>query len=170
MGREKIKMTGKTVLNGLLAGLAGAAAMTVAEKLEQLLTHCPNSYVPAHTLERLLGLEHKPANQRLVLNWTMHWGQGVLLGIVRALMAEKGVRGPIGSYLFMNLRLLNDQSLENATGIGAPPWTWAVDEQAIDLIHKGIYAFATGAVADKLIAGPYQLPDRRKGWYAGKKA
>lgn len=163
-------MTSKAVLNGLLAGLAGVAAMTVAEKLEQLLTHRPNSYVPAHTLERLLGLEHKPDNQRLVLNWTMHWGQGILLGIARAVMAEKGIRGPVGSFLFMNLRLLNDQSFENATGVGAPPWTWPTDEQAIDLLHKGIYAFATGAVADKLIISPHQLPDQRKKWYVGKKA
>lgn len=170
MDSEKIKMISKAVLNGLLAGLAGVAAMTVAEKLEQLLTHRPNSYVPAHTLERLLGLAHKPDNKRLVLNWTMHWGQGILLGIARGLMAEKGIRGPVGSYLFMNLRLLNDQTFENATGIGAPPWTWPIGEQAIDLLHKGIYAFATGAVADKLIQGPHQLPVRRKGWYVGEKA
>jgi hypothetical protein len=53
-------------------------------------------------------------------------------------MAERGLRGPVGSFLFLNLRLLNDQTLENATGVGAPPWTWPVDEQVIDLMHKGI--------------------------------
>lgn len=162
-------MTSKTLLNGLLAGFAGVATMTVAEKLEQLLTHRPDSYVPAHTLERLLGLPHKPDHQRLVLNWTMHWGQGILLGIARAWMAEKGISGPVGSHLFMNLRLLADQTLENATGVGAPPWTWPIDEQVIDLIHKGIYAFTTGAVADKLMPVPHQFPVRRKGWFVGKK-
>ena len=34
--------------------------------------------------------------------------------------------------------LLNDQTLENATGVGAPPWTWPTDEQVIDLLHKAI--------------------------------
>ena len=48
------------VARGLLAGVAGVAAMTLAEKLEQACTKRPNSYVPAHTLERLLGLPHKP--------------------------------------------------------------------------------------------------------------
>ncbi len=86
------------------------------------------------------------------MNWTMHWGQGVLLGAARGLMAEKGFRGPVGSFLFMNLRLLNDQTLENATGGGAPPWTWPTDEQAIDLLHKAICAFVTGAAADRLVA------------------
>jgi hypothetical protein len=144
--------------------------MTLAEKLEQLFTKRPDSYVPAHTLERVLGLPHKPDKERLVLNHAMHWGQGILMGILRGVMAKQGVRGPVGSFMFMNARLLNDQTLENATGVGAPPWTWPKDEQVIDLIHKGIYAFVAGAIADKLIEGPSKIPDFRKGWTVGEKA
>jgi hypothetical protein len=144
--------------------------MTVAEKLEQSVTKRPNSYVPARTLERLLGLPHLPDQQRLGLNWAMHWGQGIVLGVARGLMAQQGIRGPVGSFLFMNLRLLNDQILENGTGVGALPWTWPRDEQTIDLVHKGIYAFTAGLVADELISGPPQTRDRRKGWSLGQKA
>jgi hypothetical protein len=163
-------MTSKVIIGGLLAGLAGVAAMTLAEKIEQQFTHRPNSYVPAHTLERLLRLPHKPDEQRLAMNWAMHWGQGILLGIVRSLMASKGVRGPVGSFVFLNLRLANDQLLENATGVGAPPWSWPKDEQVIDLVHKSIYAFTTGIVADKLTAGSQQFSVERQGWKPGKKA
>ncbi len=46
---------------------------------------------------------------------------GIVLGPVRAMMTERSPRGPVGSFLFLNLCLLNDQTLENATGIGAPP-------------------------------------------------
>ncbi len=157
-------MLGRTLGMGLLAGAAGVAAMTLAEKLEQRFTRRPNSYVPAHTLERLLGLRHKPDAERLWLNWAMHWGQGILLGALRGLMAERGLRGPAGSFLFTNLRLLNDQALENATGVGAPPWTWPVDEQALDLLHKAIYAFVTGAVADRLVAAAAGGPAPRQPW------
>jgi hypothetical protein len=66
----------------------------------------------------------------------------------------------VGSFLFLNLRLLNDQTLENATGAGAPPWTWPIDEQVIDLLHKGIYAL----VADRLVAGPPAVVKARAGW------
>jgi hypothetical protein len=138
---------------GLLAGAAGVAAMTLGEKLEQSITGRPNSYVPAHTLERLLGLPARPDRERLGLNWAMHWGQGILLGLVRVAMARGGIGGPFGSFLFLNLRLLNDQSLENATGVGAPPWTWPRDEQVVDILHKAVYAFAAGAVADRLATG-----------------
>jgi hypothetical protein len=137
----------------LLAGAAGAAAMTLAEKVEQAFTQRPNSHVPGHTLERLLGLPAKRDSERLWLNWAMHWGQGIALGPVRALMAERGIRGPVASFLFLNLRLLNDQTLENATGVGAPPWTWPLDEQVTDLVHKAIYAYTAGFVADTLARG-----------------
>lgn len=151
-------------VQGLVAGVIGVAAMTAAEKLEQQFTHRPNSYVPGHTLARLLRYELKPDEQHRVINWTMHWGQGIVLGAVRGVMAERGIRGPVGSFLFLNVRLLNDQSLENATGVGAPPWTWPVDEQFIDLAAKAVYAFTTGAVVDKLVSGPAGVPAPRRRW------
>ncbi len=149
---------------GLLAGVAGTAAMTLGEKLEQSFTGRPDSYVPAETLARLTRKTPRSSGQRLGMNWAMHWGQGILLGAVRGIMAEQGLRGPFGSFLFMNLRLLNDQTLENTTGAGAPPWTWPVDEQVIDLLHKGVYAFVAGKVADHLIEGPPGIPEDRKPW------
>ena len=141
---------------GLVAGAAGVAVMTLAEKVEQAFTGRPNSYVPGHTLARLLGLP-RPDSDRIGRNWAMHWGQGIVLGPVRALMARRGIGGPVGSFIFTNIRLLNDQTLENATGAGAPPWTWPRDEQVIDLLHKATYAFTAGAVADRLVGRG--LPD-----------
>jgi hypothetical protein len=155
----------KMLVSGLLAGAAGVTAMTLAEKVEQSFTGRPNSYVPGHTLERLLGLPAKPDRDRLRLNWAMHWGQGIALGAVRAWMARRGFGGPFGSFLFLNLRLLNDQSLENATGVGAPPWTWPWDEQAIDIAHKAVYAFVTCAVADLLMDDPDASQRKEDGHY-----
>ena len=140
-----------SLAKGVLAGLAGVAVMTVGEKLEQAVTKRPNSYVPAHTLERLLGLPTRPDRDRLWLNWAMHYGQGVVLGLLRAIMARGGIRGPVGSFMLLNARLLNDQTLENATGVGALPWTWPVNEQVIDLIHKAVFAFTTGVITDRIV-------------------
>ena len=163
VARRRVERDAPVLARALLAGAAGVAAMTLAEKVEQALTGRPNSYVPAHTLERLLGLPATPDRDRLGLNWAMHWGQGIVLGPVRAWMARRGFGGPVGSFLFLNLRLLNDQSLENATGVGAPPWTWPRDEQAIDIAHKAVYAFVTGMVADRLVDDPGAGSRRRGG-------
>jgi hypothetical protein len=47
-------MSTSALAKGLAAGAFGVAVMTAVEKVEQSLTGRPNSFVPAHTLERLL--------------------------------------------------------------------------------------------------------------------
>jgi hypothetical protein len=136
---------------GLVAGAVGVVTMTLAEKLEQRFTGRPDSEVPARTLARLIGRSDRPVS-RGRLNPMMHFGQGVLLGSLRGVMAEGGLRGPWSSAMFTVVRLTNDQTLENATGVGAPPWTWPRQELAVDLLHKAIYGFTTGIVADRLAA------------------
>ena len=123
MSSDRRMLTGAG--KGLVAGAVGVAAMTLGEKVEQAFTHRPNSFVPAHTLERLLG-------------------------VLRGVMAEGGLRGPWASAMFTVVRLTADQTQENITGVGAPPWTWPRNELLIDLLHKGIYGFTTGVVADRL--------------------
>jgi hypothetical protein len=85
-----------------------------------------------------------------MLNLGMHVGQAIVLGAWRGLMAEGGMRGPRAPAIFAVVRLANDQTLESVTGEGAPPWTWPRDELVIDVLHKGVYAFTTGLIADAL--------------------
>ncbi|OUC94257.1 hypothetical protein [Streptosporangium minutum] len=157
---------------GLIAGTAGAVVMTLGEKAEQRLTGRPDSHVPARVLERLTGMAERPGRQPEPVNWVMHFGQGALLGVLRSVMAHAGLRGPWSSAKFAVVRLTNDQILENATGVGAPPPSWPRRELAVDLLHKTVYAFVTGVVADALAArsgpGPGQRhaamrPGRRAG-------
>jgi len=117
--------------------------------------------MPARVLERLTGARERPGRQPLLLNWAMHFGQGALIGVVRSLMATAGLRGPWASAMFAVVRLSNDQILENATGAGAPPQTWPRPELVVDLLHKSVYAFATGLVADALAARSGPGPGQR---------
>ena len=119
MSSDRRMLTGAG--KGLVAGAVGVAVMTLGEKVEQAFTHRPNSFVPAHTLERLLGLPTKPDGQRRGFNLAMHWGQGIALGALRGVMAEGGLCGPRASAMFTVVRLTADQTQENITGAGAPP-------------------------------------------------
>ena len=77
MSNDRRMLTGAG--KGLVAGAVGVAVMTLGE-VEQAFTYRPSSFVPAHTLERLLGLPAKPDGQRRGFNLAMHWGQGIALG------------------------------------------------------------------------------------------
>ncbi|EHR52233.1 hypothetical protein SacmaDRAFT_4038 [Saccharomonospora marina XMU15] len=165
-------MTVKRVLwEGFVAGAAGTVAMTVAEQVEQRLTGRPDSHVPGRVLVRLARVRERRGQRLRQVNLAMHFGQGALLGVLRSVMAHAGLRGAWSSAQFTVVRLTNDQILENATGVGAPPPTWPRTELVVDLLHKTVYGFATGLVADALAArggpGPGQrhaamLPGRHR--------
>ncbi|WP_221361549.1 hypothetical protein [Streptomyces beigongshangae] len=154
-------MMKRALWQGLVAGAAGGVVMTLGEKIEQAVTGRPDSHVPARVLQRLTGLPERPGTQPLLVNWAMHHGQAALLGVLRSVMAQAGLRGPLASAEFAVVRLTNDQILENATGVGAPPSTWPRRELVVDVLHKAVYAFATGVVADALAARNGPGPGQR---------
>jgi hypothetical protein len=137
---------------GAAAGLMGVAAMTAGERMEQALTKRPDSYVPARALLTLLG--RHPGNEEQLWGWNhlMHWGTGALLGGLRGVWSVTGIRGPLANTWHTATRLAFDQTVENATGVGAPPQTWPLQEQVVDLLHKALYSTVTGVVADRCIA------------------
>lgn len=151
----------KVLWQGLVSGAAGVAVMTATEKVEQRLTGRPDSHVPARVLERLTGLPEQPGTQPRALNLGMHYGQGIALGVLRSLMAHVGLRGPLASAKFTVVRLTNDQILENATGVGAPPQSWPRAELAVDVLHKLVYGLTTGLVADALAGADGPGPGQR---------
>ena len=157
-------MLGRAIRSGVLAGVAGVAVMTAAERLEQAVTGRPDSLVPGRAAERLLGLEPVAEGNVRWRMWAMHFGMGAGIGALRGVMAFAGLRGPWASAMFTVVRLTADQTVENWTGVGAPPWTWPAEEQAVDLLHKAVYAFTTGLVADQLVASRTGTPADRRPW------
>src|SRR4051794_20416853 len=126
--------------------------MTAAEKLEQAVSRRPDSLVPGRAAERLLKLEPAAEPDVRPRMWAMHVGMAAGVGVLRGVMAFAGLRGPWASAMFTVVRLTADQTVENWTGVGAPPWTWPRDELLVDVAGKAVYAFVTGAVADRLRA------------------
>lgn len=152
---------GRAALRGALAGVAGVAVMTLGERLEQAITGRPDSYVPARTMTALGTGRRLPGSARPpVRNHLMHWGTGAAVGALRGIWAASGLRGVRASAWHASVRLATDQTLENATGVGSPPWTWSRRDQVVDVLHKTVYSLATGAVADRLVPlAPDRLPD-----------
>jgi hypothetical protein len=157
------KIMGRGIRTGIIAGVAGTTVMTLSEKLEQVLSGRPDSYIPAHTVERFLGLPTKPDSERTWMNWAAHWGLGVLPAALRGIMAESGMRGPLASTMFWITRTTTDELGENLAGVGKPPWSWRAALASVDVLHKAVYAFATGAVADALASTPPPLAQRTGG-------
>jgi hypothetical protein len=126
--------------------------MTAAEKMEQAVTGRSDSYVPGRALLTLLGRGPGDRARPLVANRAMHWGTAALLGAVRGVWSATGIRGAGATAAHAIVRLAFDQTVENATGAGAPPTAWPAGERRIDVAHKVIYAVVTGVVSDRVVA------------------
>ncbi len=142
----------RSALRGAAAGVVGVVAMTVTEKVEQSFTGRADSYVPGRTLLTLLGRRPGQHQQPRLANHLMHWGTGAALGALRGIWAVSGLRGPWWSLAHTGVRLATDQTLENATGAGAPPQTWPAQERRVDMAHKAVYSIVTGVVAERLVS------------------
>jgi hypothetical protein len=160
--RSRVADFANAPLRGAASGALSAAAMAAASKVEQFATGRSDSYVPAPTLARLLRLPD-PDRHRWTRNMAMHYLAGATAGAVRSLMSVSNLRGPLATLMHANLRLSFDQTLENATGVGAPPWTWPRDELASDVSHKALYALVTGTISDALIPPSPTRSARRRG-------
>jgi len=147
-------------LRGAASGLAGVAVMTLGEQAEQAITKRPDSFVPARALRALTGRRSSDARQPAAWNHAMHWGTGALLGSLRGVWSAVGMRGASATAMFAVVRLAFDQTVENTTGVGAPPTTWPRREGAVDLLHKAVYAVATSIVADAVVR---PVLERRRG-------
>src|SRR3954470_18193495 len=147
----RLRIICRAAARGAVAGLLGVAAMTAGEKLEQAVTHRPDSYVPGRTLLTLLGRHPGDSDRPVLWNHAMHWGTGAVLGALRGVWAAIGLRGPRAHLAHAAVRLSFDQTLENATGCGAPPRTWPAREEAWDTAHKAVYSLVTGLLAERWV-------------------
>lgn len=130
--------------------------MAGGEKLEQSVTHRPNSFVPGRALLTVLGKPAPDSAKPTGWNLAMHYLTGAGVGTLRGVWAAVGLRGRRADLAHTAFRLSTDQTLENVTGVGAPPHTWPPLEQTVDLLHKGVYSLVTGMLADRLVAPTLQ--------------
>ena len=142
----------KSVGKGLLAGLAGTAAMTVSSTIEQKLRGRPASTAPADAAAKVLGIESFPSDgAKNAFSNAVHWSYGTGWGAVRALLGQK--LSP-GAATATHLAALwgSEQVMLPALEVAPPVTMWGREEVAIDGFHHLVYATATGISYELLSA------------------
>ena len=133
--------------------------MLLGEKAEQAVSRRPNSFIPARALLTLLGRRPKDSAKPVLWNHLMHYVTAATLGALRGVWSAVGIRGSYANVWHCIVRLGFDQTVENTTGVGAPPHTWPARELVVDVLHKLVFSVATGIIADRMIR-PRSQPER----------
>jgi len=135
---------------GLLAGLAGTAAMTVSSTVEARLRHRANSSAPADAAGKVLGVQPTGDSGKSRFGTVVHWGYGTSWGAVRGLLGAAGLHGPAATAAHLAVVWGGEQIALPATGEAPPVWRWGAGEVGLDLLHHVVYACTTGAVYEWL--------------------
>ncbi len=140
-----------TVGRGVLAGLAGTLVMTAFQELVEMpLTGRGDSYAPANTAEKTLGVHPESQQGRKRLNWVTHFALGTVWGAAYGVAAHAGLRGPQAIATTFATVYTGDFVSNTARGLYEPS-TWSTQDWAIDLTDKFVQAAATGVIFDQLL-------------------
>ncbi len=141
-----------TLGRGMIAGMAGTAAMTTWQKLVEMpITGRKDSYEPANLMLRVLPIGPKRGEAKRRLNYAAHFGVGLAWGAAHAAIARRtGLRGQRAVAAVFAALWPGDVSTTVALGLNPPPWHWSRQDLAVDLADKLVLAQATGAVYDRL--------------------
>jgi hypothetical protein len=138
---------------GVVAGLAGTAAMTVSSTVEAKLRGRAFSDAPARAAQKLLGIaEFESEAAKARFSNVVHWGYGTGWGVARALLGLAALTGRKADAAHFGAVWGGALVMLPALGVAPPAWRWGKEEVAIDVFHHAVYAAATGLA--------YELLDR----------
>jgi hypothetical protein len=138
------------IADGVKAGLAGAAAMTVSTNLEMRIREREPSAAPAEALERMFGLnvENPRAEQAMVA--AAHVSVSVGVGALGALLRRRVPAAAAGAALFA-AALAPELVVVPGLGVVEPPWRWSAQEWMVAAVHHAVYAVATALTLEWLM-------------------
>jgi hypothetical protein len=139
---------------GLLAGVAGTAAMTVSSTVEAKLRGRPFSTAPARATAKVLGIsEFEDDVARARFSDLSHWGYGTGWGVVRGLLGATGLPARKATAAHGAAVWGSAQVMLPALEVAPPSVFWGKGEVAIDALHHAVYAVATGVAYELIAAG-----------------
>jgi len=141
----------RAIGKGVVAGLAGTAAMTLSSTIEAKLRGRAFSDAPARATAKVLGIaEFEDARAKSRFSDLSHWGYGTGWGIARAIMREFGLSSRAATPAHFAAVWGSAALMLPALEIAPPLVFWGAEEVAIDLFHHAVYATATGAAYELL--------------------
>jgi hypothetical protein len=140
-----VRRLAEAIGKGLVAGLAGTAAMTLSSTFEMRARDRAASSAPAAAAAKVLGIAgfaDDAAKQRF--GTLVHWSYGTGWGAVRALLGLIGLPPAAATAAHLAAVWGSEAVMLPSLGVAPPFWTWGAGEVAIDVGHHVVYAVVTG--------------------------
>ena len=144
---------GNAVGKGILAGLAGVAAMTISQMIEMRVTGRSGSDAPSKAVAKVADIKPTSEAEKEKVNNEIHWTYGTILGVTRGLISLTGLSGFPATLLHFGVVWGSSLVMLPALKISPPITEEEPKSIAVDAFHHAIYALVTGFAYDALDAG-----------------
>jgi hypothetical protein len=146
--RKTIDRLGCVIGRGLLAGLAGTAAITISQALEMSLTGRGPSSTPAQAVEKVFGIKALDPQHEARLTHFVHWTYGTSWGLFRGLLDMVGLRGFQASLVHWLAISGSAMTILPGLHLTPPPHKWPVRMHVSEGVHHFLYAATVGCFYD----------------------
>ncbi|MPR32018.1 hypothetical protein [Salmonirosea aquatica] len=151
MKNNPVKEISTALGAGLIAGLAGTAAITISQMIEMKITKRKASDAPTKAVAKVLDIKPVNKGEKAKVAQEIHWTYGTAWGAVRGLLSLVGLTGSPATVAHFagvwGTGLVMLPSLDIA-----PPITEEKPKAiAIDVLHHAVYAAAAGLVFDAIM-------------------
>lgn len=147
------KKAGTALGVGLIAGLAGTVAMTIAQRIEMKLTGRKASDIPVKALRELMDVTPVTEGKNIAVSNKVHFLYGIDIGMIRGLISLSGLKGL--EAISVHFATIWCAELVVLPLLKVAPPVYKQKPKAIlkDALFHLIYAVAAGIVFDSIYAG-----------------
>lgn len=135
---------------GVIAGLAGTAAITIAQMIEMKVTGRGPSDSPAKAVNKVLHVEATDEAHKDEFVQEVHWTYGTLWGVARSVLDLIGLRGVAATAVHGGAIWGTAMVMLPSLDVAKPVTEWGVKDIAKDGVNHLVYAVAAGLVYDAI--------------------
>ncbi len=141
---------GSAIGRGLIAGLAGTAAITLSQWIEMKLNQKEPNFAPADAACKALGIEASQSDQRAKLSKEVHWTYGTIWGVPLGLLSLAGISNLPAAALHFGAIFYTALTIQPDFEVRPPVEEWSKKDIAIDALHHAVYIIAASLVFDAI--------------------
>lgn len=135
---------------GIIAGLAGTAAISISQMIEMKVTGRQPSTTPAKAVSKVLHIRITNNEYKEQLVQEVHWTYGTFWGLMRGFLDLAGLNGVLATAAHYTTIWGTEMMMLPAIGVAPPVKDWGKKEIAKDGLHHLVYAVAAGLVYDAI--------------------
>lgn len=141
---------GSAIGRGLIAGLAGTAAITLSQIIESKINQKEPNFAPADAACKALGIEASQREQKGKLSREVHWVYGTLWGVARGLLSLAHIKKSSATVLHFGAIYYTALTIQPDFEVSPPVTEWSNKDILFDGFHHAVYATVAGLVFDAI--------------------